>query len=156
MVKRSILRKLGGTAWLAAWCGALWLVASPWRNLGGIESERLRWLEWWALCAGVALGFTIGRGTRDWLLSGLGRTHAMALRVALYPPALVTALALIALSIAGERGPIGIAATAFLSYWAGFDAAVGAVPLMEGEPHAFLRPLPSDDTGEDRRTWDRF
>jgi len=133
----------------------LWAVAAPWRNLGGLESERLRWLEWWALCAGIALGYTMGCGAREWAKSGIGRTHARAIRVALYPPGLVAAIALVALACVGERGPIGVVATAFLSYWAGFDSAFGAVPLMEGKSYAFARPL-EPDVADDRRSWDRF
>ena len=152
---RLAIRRVAGAAWLAAWCVVLWTVAAPWRNLGGLESERLRWLEWWVLSAGIALGFTMGRGARDWAKSGVGRTHALALRVALYPPGLVAALALVALSWVGERGPVGVVATAFLSYWAGFDVAFGAVPLMEGQDYAFNRALDPDD-GEERRTWDRL
>jgi hypothetical protein len=152
---RKTLRRVAGATWLAAWCGVLWAVAAPWRKLGGLESERLRWLEWWALCAGIALGFTMGRGARDWVREGAGRTHVLALRVALYPPGLVAAAAMVALAIAGERGPVGVVASAFLSYWAGFDAAFGAVPLMEGRPYAFARPLEPEDT-DSRRSWDRF
>jgi hypothetical protein len=152
---RPALRRVAGWAWLTAWCGVLWAVAAPWRNLGGLESERLRWLEWWVLCAGIALGFTLGRGARDWARSGVGRTHARALRVALYPPGLVAAAALAALSMVGERGPTGVVATAFLSYWAGFDVAFGAVPLMEGGSYAFNRPLDPEDA-EVRTSWDRL
>lgn len=155
---RLALRRIAGTAWLAAWCGVLWAVAAPWRNLGGLESERLRWLEWWALCAGIALGLTMGAGARDWARSGVARTHALALRVALYPPGIVAAIALVALASVGERGPVGVVATAFLSYWGGFDAAFGAVPLMEGKSYAFARPLDPDDAddADERRSWDRF
>lgn len=153
--RRPFLRRVAGAFWLTAWCGVLWAVAAPWRNLGGLESERLRWLEWWVLCAGVALGFTLGRGVRDWLKSGVGRTHARALRLALYPPGIVACVALVALALAGERGPVGVVATAFLSYWAGFDVAIGAIPLMEGEAHAFGRPLDPDDADE-RSAWDRL
>jgi len=149
---RHALRRVAGWAWLTAWCGVLWAVAAPWRNLGGLESERLRWLEWWVLCSGIALGFTLGRGARDWARSGVGRTHARALRVALYPPGIVAAIALVCV---GERGPVGVVATAFLSYWAGFDVAIGAVPLMEGASYAFARPLDPDDA-EVRRSWDRL
>ena len=90
--RRRFLRPAAGAAWLAAWCGVLWAVAAPWRNLGGLESERLRWLEWWVLCAGLALGYTMGSGARDWAKSGIGRTHAVAIRVALYPPGVVAAI----------------------------------------------------------------
>lgn len=145
---RFILRRVAGTAWLAAWCTVLWALAAPWRNLGGLESERLRWLEWWALCSGVALGFTLGRGVRDWVRSGVGRTYARALRLALYPPGIVAAIALVALSFVGERGPVGVVATAFLSYWAGLDVAFGAVPLMEGRSYSFTRPLEPDEEDE--------
>jgi hypothetical protein len=139
-------RRIAGFAWLIAWCAVLWAVAAPWRNLGGLESERLRWLEWWALCSGIALGFTMGRGVRDWAQAGVGRTHAKALRFALYPPGAVAAVALVALATVGERGPVGVVATAFLAYWAGLDVAFGAVPLMEGKSYAFARPLdPEDD-----------
>jgi hypothetical protein len=96
---------------------------------------------------------------RDWVRSGVGRTHARALRVALYPPGLVAAIALVALSAGGERGPVGVVATAFLSYWAGLDVAFGAVPLIEGRSYAFARPLDPDDDDDDddeRRSWDRL
>jgi hypothetical protein len=152
---RPAMRRVAGAGWLAAWCGVLWAVAAPWRNLGGLESERLRWLEWWSLCAGLVLGFTMGAGAREWAQNGVGRTHALALRLALYPPGLVAAIALVALSSVGERGPVGVVATAFLAYWGGFDAAFGAVPLMEGRPYAFARPLDPDD-GDERRSWDRL
>jgi hypothetical protein len=151
-----VRRRVAGLLWLAAWCGVLWAVAAPWRRLGGLESERLRWLEWWSLSAGVALGFTMGRIARDRAESEAGRTHARALRVALYPPAIVAVAALVALSASGERGPVGVVATAFLSYWAGLDVAFGAVPLMEGKSYAFARPLDPDDEAVPRESWDRF
>ena len=158
VTSRLARRRVAGAVWLAAWCGVLWAFAAPWRNLGGLESERLRWLEWWALSAGIALGLTMGAGARDWAKSGVGRTHALALRVALYPPGIVAAIALVALSSVGERGPVGVVATAFLSYWGGFDVAFGAVPLMEGKSYAFARPLDPDDVddADERRSWDRF
>ena len=152
---RRVARRVAGACWLAAWCAVLWAVAAPWRNLGGLESERLRWLEWWALCSGIALGYTMGLGARDWARSGVSRTHAVALRVALYPPGLVAAIALVALSFAGESGPIGVVATAFLSYWAGFDAAFCAVPLMEGRSYSLTRPLDPDDA-DVGTSWDRL
>ncbi|HZN54072.1 MAG TPA: hypothetical protein VFB67_02015 [Candidatus Polarisedimenticolaceae bacterium] len=156
---RRAARRVAGGAWLAAWCAVLWAVAAPWRSLGGLESERLRWMEWWALCSGLALGYTLGQGTREWVLGGEGRSHARALRFALYPPALVAALALVMLSLWGERGPIGVVATAFLAYWAGMDVAFGAVPLMEGRSYSLTRPLEAeavDDGNPPRPTWDRL
>ena len=155
-------RQAAGTLWLAAWCAVLYLFAAPWRALGGIESERLRWLEWWAVAAGVGVGYAAGRLARDWVASAPGRTHARSLRVALYPPAAVAAAALVPLAAQGERGPVGVVATAFLAYWAGMDVAFGAVPLMQGKSYALTRPLDPDDTDPPRdaalgrASWDRF
>lgn len=155
-------RQAAGTLWLAAWCAVLYVFAAPWRALGGLESERLRWLEWWAVAAGVGVGYAAGRFARDWVASAPGRTHARSLRVALYPPAAVAAAALVPLAVQGERGPVGVVASAFLAYWAGMDVAFGAVPLMQGRSYALTRPLDPDDEGRDRveglgrATWDRF
>ena len=154
-------RRVAGTLWLVAWCAVLYAFAAPWRQLGGIESERLRYAEWWVLSAGVAIGFTMGRFARDWVKAGVGRTHARSLRIALYPPAAVAAGTLVYLASTGERGVIGVVATAFLAYWAGLDVAFGAVPLMEGKSYAFARALdPEDDEAEmddaDRAAFDTF
>jgi len=159
-MSRGAIRRLAGAAWLLVWCAALWCVAAPWRDLGGLESEFLRWLEWWELFGGLALGFTVGRGVRDVASTENGRTHAAALRLLLYPPALLTATSLVALTATGgRRGVIGVVVTAFLSYWAGLDVAVGAVPLMEGKDYAFERRIaPDDDEArpDERDLWDRF
>src|SRR5215467_1109889 len=152
-------RRLAGALWLAAWCAVLYAFAAPWRRLGGLESERLRYLEWWVLFAGVAAGYTAGRLARDWVSGAAGRSHARALRVALYPPAAIAAAGLVGLAVAGQRGPIGVAATAFLAYWAGMDVAFGAVPLMEGRPYSFAGDLPAETAAEDAEgpeAWDRF
>ena len=152
-------RRVAGALWLAAWCAVLYAFAAPWRRLGGLESERLRYLEWWVLFAGIAAGYTAGCLARQWAAGTAGRSHARSLRVALYPPAAIAAAALVGLAALGERGPVGVAATAFLAYWAGMDVAFGAVPLMEGRPYSFLGELPAetdDDEGEGREAWDRF
>jgi hypothetical protein len=98
----------------------------------------------------------MGRIARERTPAGTGRSHAQALRIALYPPAVVAAASLVALSASGERGPVGVVATAFLSYWAGLDVAFGAVPLMEGRAYAFARPVVEDDDAASRESWDRF
>lgn len=141
---RRFARRAAGHLWLAAWIAVLWLVAAPWRELGGLESELLRWLEGAVLGTGLVAGFTVGRFARDAAAGHPARTHARLLRVVLYPLAAITAAALVALAWAGERGSVGVVATAFLAYWAGLDLAFGAVPLMEGKPYAFDRPLPPD------------
>jgi hypothetical protein len=142
---RRIARRVAGYLWLAVWIAVLWAVAAPWRHLGGLESEFLRWLETVVLGAGVLSGFTIGRFAREAAEGHPARTHASLLRFLLYPLAALTAGALVALAWSGERGPVGVVATAFLAYWAGLDLAFGAVPLMEGKPYAFDAPLPREE-----------
>jgi hypothetical protein len=129
----TLVRVAAGHAWLAAWILVLWAVASPWRRLGGIESEFLRWLEVWALGAGVVAGFLVGRAVRDAI------SVSSRLRLALYPPAAIAAIVLVAMAWHGSRGPVGIVTTAWLAYGAGFDLAFGALPLMEGKPPAWAR-----------------
>lgn len=132
-------RVIAGYLWALAWITTLYAVAAPWRRLGGLESETLRWLEWTVLELGLILGFTVGRFARD-RMEARAATHVGVARVLLYPPAAVAAVALVALRVAGERGPVGVVTTVFLAYWAGLDLAVGAVPLMEGRSYAFARP----------------
>jgi len=138
---RPWVRKLAGTLWLLVWILVLYAVAAPWRSLGGLVDERLRWLEYAVLSAGLSIGFTIGRFGRDAVEAGPGRTHARFLRFLLYPPAAFTAAGLVVLTALGERGAIGVAVTAFLSYWAGLDLAFGALPLMEGRSYRFDQAL---------------
>jgi hypothetical protein len=137
-------QRLAGGAWLAIWCVVLYGVASPWRRLGGVVDERLRWLEWFVLMSGLAIGFTIGRAGRDAAQAGWGGTHARFLRFLLYPIAALTAISLVVLTLIDQRGPIGVVSSGFLAYWAGLDLAFGAVPLMEGKSYRFERPLDPD------------
>ncbi len=146
-------RRLAGWAWLAGWTGLLYAVAAPWRDLGGIVDERLRWLEGFVLLSALSIGFTIGRFGRDSAEDGSGRTHARFLRFLLYPPALLTAAGLIALTALGQRGATGVAVSGFLAYWAGLDLAFGAVPLMEGRPYRFDRPLDPEPGRRERPGW---
>jgi hypothetical protein len=157
-------RRLAGFAWLLIWTAVLYAVAAPWRDLGGVVGERLRWLEWFVLITGLSVGFTAGRFGRDLAAPGTGRSHAGTLRFLLYPLAGLTAFGLIALTALDRRDPVGVVVTAFLAYWAGLDLAFGAVPLMEGKPYRFLGPLdpepdPTDGADEDDSwvpPWDRI
>ena len=142
-------RRAAGYGWLAAWMAVLWIFVDPWRNLGGLESEWLRWLEGWALATGLILGGLIGRFARDSASGIVGRTHATLLRYVLFPPAAIAAIALVALRVSEESGPIGVVVTAFLAYWAGLDITFGALPMMEGKDYAFGRPLVPDADPED-------
>ncbi len=57
-------RRLIGLTWLLAWSGLLYLSVRPWHDLGGLVSERSRWLVRFALYAGLAAGFTAGEIVR--------------------------------------------------------------------------------------------
>lgn len=146
-------RRAAGALWLLAWAVVLIAVAAPWRHLGGLVDERLRWLEAFVLLSGVTLGFTLGRCGREVILDGGGKTHARLLRFLLYPPALLATLGLLVLTALGERGPVGVVVTALLSYWAGLDLAFGAVPLMEGKSYRFTRPLDPERAACGARPW---
>lgn len=144
-----------GLVWLMIWVAVLYVVAAPWRDLGGIVDERLRWLEWFVLFVGLSIGFTMGRFGRDAAGPGSGRAHIDLLRCLLYPFAVLTVVALVVLTALGERDPVGVVVTAFLAYWAGMDLAFGAVPLMEGQPYGLLRPVdPEPPAGSEIRTAD--
>lgn len=147
------LRKLMGSIWLTAWIALLYAVAAPWRHLGGLEDERLRWLEAAVLLTGLSLGFTLGCLGRQAVLEMRGRTYARLLRWALIPPAALTALAIAGLTALGARGPAGVVVTALLAYWAGLDLAFGAVPLMEGKSCRFDRPLDPEPARERETAW---
>jgi hypothetical protein len=151
-----LARRAAGFLWLLAWMVLLYAVAAPWRELGGIVDERLRWLEAFVLVAGLAIGFTAGRFGREVAGRGAGRAHVHLLRFLLYPFALLTVAALVTLTVLGERDPVGVVVTAFLAYWAGLDLAFGALPLMEGGAYGFLRPFdpaPSPETRRDTDSW---
>ncbi len=147
---RSGLRRLAGAAWIAAWVGLLYVVAAPWRGLGGVVDEQLRWLEWFVLMAGLTTGFTVGRLGRQVALERGGVSHLRLLRRLLYPVGAVAAAGVVALWWRGASGGIGVVVTALLAYWGGIDVAYGAVPLLDGRAYAFARPLPPD-TGPRRR-----
>ncbi len=162
--RRSWKRWLAGAAWLLVWAAILWTFAAPWRKLGGLVDERLRWLEYAALFSALSVGLTIGGAGREAAESGRGRTHAGFLRRALYPVGVSTAATLVAFQCLDWRDGAGIVASAFLAYWAGLDLAFGAFPLMAGRCYRFDRPLDPprlDAWREERRAtwvppWERF
>ena len=145
-----VTRRVAGFVWLAVWIAVLYLVAAPWRELGGLVDERLRWLEWFVIVSGLSVGFTVGRFGRDACGPGTGRTYVGFLRFLLYPPAALVALGLIVLTYLGHRGSVGVVVSAFLAYWAGLDLAFGAVPLMEGRSYRLTRPLDPDPEPSER------
>jgi hypothetical protein len=139
MNRPKVLRRLAGWMWFSTWIALLYTVAAPWRDLGGVEDERLRWLEAAVLLTGLCLGFTLGCLGRRTVRTTRAQAYARLVRWALIPPAALTALAIAALTALHARGPAAVVVTALLAYWAGLDLAFGAVPLMEGDP----RPAPA-------------
>jgi len=136
-------RRATGWAWAIAWVFVLKSVVDPWRELGGVVDERLRWLERAALVAGIPIGFTAGRIARD-RAATKGTSFARVAHDLGMPAALSTAAALVALKLAGADDGVGIVVTAWLSLQAGLDVALGALPLMEGKP---LRIEPPELSG---------
>ncbi|MBD3868058.1 MAG: hypothetical protein IFK94_08030 [Acidobacteria bacterium] len=127
------LRRLLGWVWFLAWCSIVYLVASPWRELGGIVDERLRWFHRFSLCMGFAAGAIAGNHGRE---TGAGRGPAYRrrwYRAAWYPLATVTAVLMVALALSPPReGEIGILLTAFLASWAGIDSGWSIYPMLHG------------------------
>ncbi len=112
-------RRLAGWAWLIAWCVSLHTIHSPWRELGGLVSERMRWSERFLLPMGFVVGCYAG---------SIARRYAVLL-----PVAALAAVVLVALRLLGPPDPIGVVFNAFAAYWAGVDIAGGAYPMMMGE-----------------------
>ena len=152
------LRRLAGIIWTTAWCVTLYVVARPWRELGGWVDERLRWSAWAALLIGLTLGFAIGRLARRAAIEGGRVTHARLMRDAIVPLGAAAAIAIGILALFDIEEPIGVIVLGLLSVWSGADLAYGAVPLLDAEPYSFARPLPpppavdpyDDPEGEDR------
>lgn len=111
-------RRLAGWLRLAAWCALLYMIHSPWRELGGIVSERMRWSERFVLPMSLVVGCYAG---------SVWRSHA------LLPPAALTAAVLLVLKMMRLHDVIGVVFTAFAAYWAGVDISRGAYPMMLGE-----------------------
>ena len=130
------LRRLTGWVWLAAWSALLYLVASPWKDLGGIVDERLRWFHRFGLCMGLAAGAVAGLHLRE---AGAGRAAGFRrrwYRVAWYSTAGCAAVLLIVLAVSGGReGETLIVLTGFLASWAGLDFGWSIFPLLHGRPH---------------------
>ena len=152
--------RVAGAAWCAVWFLLLWAVLAPWDQLGGIVSQRLRWLERFALAFGLIAGTTAGGYARDACRPGSGRTHRRLLRLLLLPQAAITAAALIRLAVIDHEPGIGIVTTAFLSWWAGVDMAIGAWPLLGGLPYRFDGPIAPDpvagDDDPEVERWERM
>jgi hypothetical protein len=125
------VRTIAGWLRVAAWLGVLHLVTSPWRGLGGLVDERIRWTAWVAAPVGIALGVTAADAART------------RLRLLLYPPGVAGALALLALRAAGEGDASGAIAILLAGYAAGVDVVAGALPLLESPGEGRFAAKPS-------------
>ncbi len=145
MLEHSWFRRLAGWAWLAAWAGMLYLVASPWADLGGIVDERLRWFHRFSLCMGLSAGLVAGLHGRE---AGEGRGTGYRrrwYRLAWYPLAGFTVVLMAVLAVSrGREGEVGILLTGFLACWAGIDGGYSIYPLLHGRrPDEVEDPAPS-------------
>ena len=142
-------RRLVGWFWIGAWLVVLTTIHAPWSNLGGIVSERIRWNERATLGTAAIVGALAGSTGRARASRPGGPSHAVLARWLWFPPALL-ALAIAAIAeLRGDWALTLIALVGFLCYWAGHDVAFGAWPLARGEPYAFLRPIPVEESEND-------
>ena len=141
----SFAKRVAGVLWLAVWISVLAFLLQLWSRLGGCVDERVRWWARLGLLAGPVLGYAAGAWARDLAGWGGGRSHASLLRVFWIPPAILCALALVKLSLAGMHDEARALLGTFAGYWAGFDAAIAAWPLTCGRPWRFLRDIPPED-----------
>lgn len=127
------LRRAVGWAWLGAWCLVLHLVASPWKDLGGIVDERLRWFHRFTLLMGVASGIVAGMHVRETAEHRTPSHRRRWYRIAWYVLAGSAAVLMICLAVSSHReGEIGIVFTGFLAAWAGLDGGHAIYPLLHG------------------------
>lgn len=156
-VPGTAVRRVLGVCWLVAWCTALYGAAAPWRALGGAADERARWTAWAASLAAAVAGFAVGSLARHIGVETGRVTHRGMLRALVLPGGATAAVACAALAVAGMEDGVRVVVQAGLAAWAGLDLAYGAVPLMDGEPYAFARPLPPpppDWPTDDAAPWD--
>ena len=126
------LRRLVGALWTAGWFGVLWAVHRPWGGLGGLVSERLRWFERFVLAAGLIVGSTLGDVVRSVTATRSGQ--ARGARWLLYPAAVIGALGMAVLRLAGRDDPIGVVLNGLLSYTAGaLSAYLGIGSACRGD-----------------------
>ena len=149
----NLSRRLVGWAWLVAWVLLLHGVHSPWKDLGGLADERLRWLERLVLGLGCIVGFTIGRTIRGWR-PRVRASHLDLLRYVFLPPSALAAFAVVVADRGGQPDHVGVVLSGFVAYWAGLDVSIAALPLMRGcryrptvplEPDVPDVPEPNDD-----------
>lgn len=136
-------QRLLGWTWLLGWICALWACHLARSDLGGLVVERTRWIEALVAQAAPIFGILAGLQARDRAaIDGSGYGHAFRQRF--IPVGGGTALALAILRLLGQTEPVAIVVRAFIGLWAGFDAAVGALPLID--PKRFGAATASDSS----------
>jgi hypothetical protein len=105
-------------AWAALWWAVLFAVALPWRHLGGLVDERLRWLERVVLLSSLWLGFCAARWGAPAQADGAANTR-LGLRLLFYPPAILSAVGIVTLRLMGAVDAVGIPLTALAAWGAG-------------------------------------
>ncbi len=136
-----VRRRIIGWCWLVVWLCMLWSVHAPWRDLGGLVSEQLRWLERFGLGAGLILGCFVGSLGRDAVSGGRGHTHRRLLRRLWLPPAAAAMVAMLWLDRRGLPYHAAVVCNVWLAYWGGLDIGFGAWPLASGRAYAFSGPI---------------
>jgi hypothetical protein len=106
-------------AWIAAWLVALAGLAVPWRVLGGLVDERLRWVGWLVLATGLQAGLLAGRDEDDDEEKAESADLGRRLRWLLYPPVAAATVAYGVLAGLGADEGIGLVTTAVGAYVAG-------------------------------------
>jgi len=138
------VRQCVGWAWLLMWAAVLELVHRPWHELGGLLSERMRWLERFVLGAAFLAGCFIGSFVRDASQSVRGRPHLDSLRFVWIPPAALAAVTMAASWHLDQWPWTLLVLTGFAAYWAGLDAAIGAWPLARGRHYSLTERIEAD------------
>ena len=130
---RRAVRGAGGGLWLAAWALLLYEVDRPWRDLGGVLSERMRWLERFVLGTAFVAGCLAGTLARDATEDAPDSRPMRVFRRAWLGPACFVAVLLVWLESRGDWPWILLVLAGWLGYWSGLDVACGAWPLLRTE-----------------------
>ena len=141
--------RLLGWIWLLAWASLLGLLFHLWERLGLWVDDLLLWwaealIGFAAICG--ALAGSVAREAARW---GGGRSHRSLLRRYWLPLALPAMLLMVGFRLLGAHDEVRSVFGTFAGYWAGFDAGIGAWPLICGRGYHFARPMPAEDSDDE-------
>jgi len=143
-----VLRRVCGSLWLAAWGLVLVWLLDLWSALGGLVTERQHWWARLGLTAGPVIGCMAGQRARQMACWGSGWSHAALLRWFWLPPAALVCLTMLVLAQGHDHDAARAVFGTWCGYWAGFDAAIAAWPLVCGRPYRFARDIPPEELPE--------